>query len=371
MKIFVSICSYRDPLLQYTLDSLIENKSHRHQATYSVFEQTALEDSLVTKRPDLVAREDVVYKRIDPIYSDGVGWARAVNALNLEDEDFFYQIDSHMLFDEHWDRHLIEDYKRGVKKCGSKKVIIDGGTKTFNLNADGLPEKYVEHFPKTTKVDVFIYTKNDILGVHGSHIPATDDVVETIHLFAGNFFAHSDWVREVGIDHKIFWDGEEYKMTLESFEHGWHMFSPREIKCYHFVGSGNYVTKQWFEPIISDEVYGQRVQRSIKQWQDYLQNISEDVLERFREYSGIDYINQVIEEKEFPKTIKTGLGLPPKYPEDINEPEEATEEPKLLEHQEEEIPEEPVAPKKKKAEKPVVNEESESVNDESEDQQEV
>lgn len=297
MKIFVSICSYRDPLLHYTLESLIENKSDRHQATYSILEQVVYKDSLEKLYPELVARPDVVYKRIDPIFSDGVGWARKVNSLNVRDEDFFYQIDSHMLFDPNWDRYLVEDYKRGVKKSGSKKVIIDGGTKTYTLDEKGLPFKHIEGYGVTTYARYFVWNLNSILGVHGHHVPTTTDVLPTSHLFAGNLFTHTEWLTNVGINHLSYFDGEEQLLTMKSFEAGYYLYAPTEIHCYHFHGSSEYTTKQWFKPIITMEKYGEYVQLSIKQWTDYLEQVPESVLIDYYKYSGIDYINKKIEDR--------------------------------------------------------------------------
>jgi hypothetical protein len=297
MKIFVSICSYRDPLLHYTLESLIENKSDRHEATYSILEQAVYKDSLEKLYPELVAREDVFYKRIDPQYSDGVGWARKVNSLNVRDEDFFYQIDSHMLFDPNWDRYLVEDYKKGVKKSGSKKVIIDGGTKTYTLDENGVPVKHIEANGVTTYAKYFMWGHNSILGVHGHHVPPTNDVISTSHLFAGNLFTHTEWLKNVGINHLSFFDGEEHLLTMTSFEAGYYMYAPTEIHTYHFSGSGEYTTKQWFKPVISMERYSNCVQLSIKQWTSYLENVEESVLIDYYKYCGVDYIGKKIEDR--------------------------------------------------------------------------
>lgn len=297
MKIFVSICSYRDPLLHYTLESLIENKSDRHQATYSILEQCVYKESLEKLYPDLIARPDVVYKRIDPQYSDGVGWARHVNALNIRDEDFFYQIDSHMLFDPNWDRYLVEDYKRGVKKSGSKKVIIDGGTKTYTLDHNGEILKHIEGGGITTYARYFMWGAHNILGVHGHHVPPTKDVIPTSHLFAGNLFTHKEWLNNVGINHLSYFDGEEQLLTMRSFEAGYYLYAPTEIRTYHFAGSGEYTTKQWFKPVITMDKYSECVRLSIKEWTDYLENVSEDVLVDYYKYSGVDYINKKIEDR--------------------------------------------------------------------------
>ncbi len=87
-KIFVNVCSYRDKLLAPTLESALENESGRNHIVYGVFEQTALEDSLKVKYPHLANHQRVRYKRIDPEYSDGVVWARGINAMQIYEEEF-------------------------------------------------------------------------------------------------------------------------------------------------------------------------------------------------------------------------------------------------------------------------------------------
>lgn len=297
MKIFVSIISYRDPLLAETIRSLLTTASGRHEITIGVFEQTVTENSLVATAPELVEHRQVRYKRIDPIYSEGVGWARAINAMQIEDEDFLYQIDSHMVFDEGWDRHLVNDWRKARDKTGSDKVILTGSCLVYNLDENGNIVKHTNYHPMTCKVKYFHFQESNIIGAHGELIERTADVEPAIHICAGNFFVPTQWVKDVGINHKVFFDGEEQLMVLSSFAAGYRMFHPRQLCSYHFLGSGNYVTKQWHEPIISTEQYGSYVRRSIKQLNDFLQEVDEDVLEEYRAHSGVDYINQRLEER--------------------------------------------------------------------------
>lgn len=312
MKIFVSIVSYRDPLLKMTVENVLQQASSRHQITVGIFEQTVAEDSLETVAPELVSNEQVRYKRIDPIYSEGVGWARAINAMQIEDEDFLYEIDSHMLFDKDWDRHLVNDWKKARNKAGSDKVIITGSCFSFDLNEQGEPRLHTNHYPMTCKVGYFYYQENNILGAHGDIIDRTDDIEPAIHICAGNFFTHTDWVKNVGINHKVFFDGEEQLMVLSSIANGYKLYHPRELHSYHFIGTGDYVTKQWHKPLITMEKYGEFVAKSIQQLSNYLEQIDEDVLEEYREYSGVDYINQRLERK----CVAKSMNPPP----DIHEP---------------------------------------------------
>lgn len=309
MKIFVSIVSYRDPLLAKTIQSVLGQASSRHEITVGVFEQTAIEDSLETINPVLFNDPRVRYKRIDPIYSDGVGWARAINAMQIEDEDFIYQIDSHMIFGQDWDRHLVNDWKKAKLKAGTDRVIITGSCFSYELDENGEPKPHTNFYPMTCKVGYFHYQENNILGAHGDLIDRTDEVEPAIHICAGNFFTHVDWVKNVGINHKVFFDGEEQLMVLSSLANGYKLYHPRELHSYHFIGTGDYVTKQWHKPLITMEKYGQYVRKSIKQLNDYLEQIDEDVLEAYREYSGVDYINQRLEPKCIAKTMNPPAGI--------------------------------------------------------------
>ena len=151
MNIFVSVCSYQDPLLPHTIKSMLQTKSNRNNVVYSIFEQTRYEDSLACTEPVLVSRDDVIYKRIDPEYSDGCVWARYINMLNLTNEyDFIYQVDSHMLHDMNWDRALIEDYKRAMDMCETNKVIITGSCKSFVIQEKDGEIKTLFYLGKTT-----------------------------------------------------------------------------------------------------------------------------------------------------------------------------------------------------------------------------
>lgn len=305
MKIFVSICSYRDPLLQSTLESLVQTASGRHEITYGIFEQTAFENSLETVAPELTKRPDVRYKRIDPIYSEGVGWARHFNSIQVEDEELFYQVDSHMVFVQNWDRLLVNDWKKGRDKHNDDKIIITASCYSYDLDSHGRPSIYREYYPKTSKVKYFYYPPvGNVLGAHGDLIDKTSDIEPAIHICAGNFFTTTKWLKDVGINPKIFFDGEEQYMVLTSFAAGYKLYHPREIGCYHFIGTNQYVTKQWFEPIISMETYGDLVRRSVDQLENLIKNIDEDILEAFYTYSGVDYINRTLDERAKTYTIK-------------------------------------------------------------------
>lgn len=296
MRIFVSIVSFRDPLLHYTVKSLLENKSERHNVVIGIFEQTAFEESLENKHKELLKNSDIRYKRMDPQYSEGVGWARHVNSLQLENEDFYYQIDSHMLFDKHWDRNLVNNYKMGVNKTNSPKVIITANCKNFDLDENKEPKKIIVN-PITCEAKYYAFRKDMYLFGHGDWVNAKTDLTPAIHIFAGNFFTHSDWVRNVGVDPFMFFEGEEQLLSIKSFAADYHMFHPTSIECYHYNRTHEYITKQRVEPVVSHDIITLRQRKSREHFLAVLDSLDEDMLERFRKYSGVDYINRKLEKR--------------------------------------------------------------------------
>lgn len=301
MNIFVSICSYQDPLLPHTIKSMMQTKSNRNNVVYSIFEQTRYEDSLECNEPVLVGRDDVIYKRIDPEYSDGCVWARFINLMNVTDEyDFIYQIDSHILHDPHWDRFLIEDYKRAMDIAETNKVIITGSCKSFTIEQDGEEIKTYLSNQEDTAVQVKYYTIDPytlIPVVHGDPVPPGPMPRPAFHIMAGNFFTHTDWIANVGLDPKIFFEGEEVMMAMQSYAAGYKMYHHSKIVSYHLDD-----TKTWHTKTAPSNPSAARRREILAEigrwrWKRYLENCREDMLEAFKEEFGIDFINLEIAEE--------------------------------------------------------------------------
>lgn len=301
MNIFVSICSYQDPLLPHTVKSMMQTKSNRNNVVYSIFEQTRYEDSLACREPVLVNRADVIYKRIDPEYSDGCVWARNLNMLNVTNEyDFIYQVDSHMLHDINWDRSLIEDYKRAMDLCGSNKVIITGGCKSFRIEEleDEIKVYVNETEELTSHVKYYTIDPNTLIpDVHGDTVPPTEMPVKAFHIMAGNFFTHIDWIDNVGLDTKVFFEGEEVMMAMMSYAAGYQMYHHTKMVSYHLEDTTKWHTKN---PGTTDVAVRRReilAEIGRWRWKDYLQTCREDLLEAFHKEFGVDFINIDIEER--------------------------------------------------------------------------
>jgi hypothetical protein len=305
-KIFVNLCSYRDKFLPSTLESLMATESGRNEIVYGVFDQSKLDTSLIQTHPNLANHSRVRYKRIDPEYSDGVVWARSINAMQVENEEFQYQIDSHMLFDDAWDNYLIFDYNQAKKIANTDKVILTAGTKNFKLVGENNIIKSTFDGEITTNIKYVNFDKNLRLNAHGHWVKATEQVQPSLHILAGNFFTHIDWIKNVGYNTKIYFHGEEQMLTLSSWLAGYKIFNQRSIKVYHYINSSNHESKATINPVISQEKIAAFEERTNKELSKYIYSIDEETLKNYKEETGIDYINRKLESRAVSEYWKFG-----------------------------------------------------------------
>lgn len=307
-KIFVSIASFRDNLLHPTILSLMQNESGRNEIVYGIFEQIKLEDSLQVKHPDLISKPNIRYKRIDPEFSDGAVWARAINAMQIYDEDFFYQIDSHMLFDKNWDHYLILDYHRAKKLADTEKIILSTGTKNYEVSDNQiLIHTLTEDI--TVKFGYYQFKKNLELRVHGPWVAATNEVTPAIHAVAGNFFTITKWIKDVGHNSRLFFDFEEPYMAISSILAGYKIFHQRKIKCYHYLDVANHKSKQEIDPVVPISRISANKKREESEFIEYIYSLGEERLNEYFKITGVDYINRKLEDRAISRIAKHDANL--------------------------------------------------------------
>lgn len=310
--IFVNIASYRDNLLLETLTSLIKNESGRNKIVYGVFEQIDLNDSLPVKEKDffdsLSNEGKIRYKRMDPTFSDGVTWARSINSMQVYDEEFMYQVDSHMFFDKDWDHYLILDYNQAREIAKTDKIILTTGTKNFEIFKNQIT-KHVMSKDVTVKFGYWQFEKNLTLRVHGAWIPATDVVTPSIHTIAGNFFVPTTWLKDVGYNTNLFFDKEEQYMSISSILAGYKIYHQRKIKCYHYLHSAKHRSKIDINPVIDTERIKKNRERETKEFIRYIYSLGEEKLNEFFRLTGVDYINKKLEERAISRTATPNIEI--------------------------------------------------------------
>ena len=106
MSIFLSIASYCDPVLGFTLGQAVKTARWPDRLHFGIVDQSPATRPVIGHRAFEPAR--ISFVRIEPEYARGPCWARAIAMSLYDGEDWFLQIDSHMDFDLYWDQRLVE-----------------------------------------------------------------------------------------------------------------------------------------------------------------------------------------------------------------------------------------------------------------------
>lgn len=223
--IFVSIASYRDKLCSHTIESLIDHAKYPDRITVGICEQNEDNDASCIKE------KYKPYIRIIRMKSDeaeGPGYARFLCSQLFENQDYFFQIDSHCKFVNNWDLKII----RMIKDCDSSKPILSHYPKDFaDYNEDPPDNTQVTYIPKA-----FINDRGLISFTGAAFMNAPKKPKKNYFIAAGFVFAPSRFIKEVPFDPYLpyLFVGEEILLSARAFTHGWDVFSPNKDILYHF-----------------------------------------------------------------------------------------------------------------------------------------
>lgn len=306
--IFVSIASYCDSLLKTTMEDALDNARYPDELRFGVVEQ-----SNISHLPNMTDRlkRNVRHLLVDPKQSRGACWARALVMAMYGDEDWFFQIDAHTIFDKHWDACL----QGAWADCSrvSKKPYIAGYPHPYEIK-DGISEKK----KYTEGIIANVVSKDKGFGENYIDLPFTSIFVDKpspikgFHLAAGCVFAPGNFVYELPYDPFIYFYGEEPLLALRAFTHGWDLFHIPKLPVYHYYDTGEIEikrTRHW-----SEEEDSGRTER----WWDFNNRANsrmnqivhgkdfgvyglgrERTIQEYAEFSGIDYVNKTLDPKAY------------------------------------------------------------------------
>ena len=233
MKIFISIASYQDPLLETTILSAFDNARNPENLHFGICDQSShpLNTSLLS------FASQISYEHVDPKISEGPCWARHKIQNFFNNEDYYLQIDSHMQFENGWDEYLLNYMQRiqsGPDASNSLPIIscyprafdvIDFDSKKFKLHNED----------KNTHTIAY---REDSIFLKGSFSRQIGAITETeiTHgylLAAGCLFAPGRFVTEVPYDPEFYFYGEEISLMLRAFTRGFGIFHIPDVPIYH------------------------------------------------------------------------------------------------------------------------------------------
>jgi len=240
MKIFVQIASYRDPELEKTIKSMIENAKKPNNLRIGVCRQYHPEDGFDTLNE---YRKDKKFRILDVLYTEskGVCWARNQVQQLYGGEEYTLQIDSHMRFEKNWDDEFIKMVKQ-LQKKGFKKPLLTGYVSSFNPEndpAERIKEPWRMVFDRFIPEGAVFFLPETIPGWEKMKEPVTS------RFYSAHFaFTVGQFSVEVQHDPEFYFHGEEISIAARAYTHGYDLFHPHKTLVWHeYTRKGR--TKQW------------------------------------------------------------------------------------------------------------------------------
>jgi glycosyltransferase involved in cell wall biosynthesis len=240
MKIFIQIASYRDPELEKTVKSAIENAKKPKNLVFAIARQYHPDDKFDTLEE---YRKDKRFRILDIPYleSGGACWARNQIQQLYKGEEYTLQIDSHMRFAPNWDEEMINMIKQ-LQKKGHKKPLLTGYVSSFNPEND--PQERIQE-PWRMVFDRFI--PEGAVFFLPETIPGWESLKEpvTARFYSAHYcFTLGQFSQEVQHDPDYYFHGEEISIAARAYTHGYDLFHPHKTLIWHeYTRKGR--TKQW------------------------------------------------------------------------------------------------------------------------------
>lgn len=228
MRIFVSIASYCDPVLPFTLERAVAMASAPERLHFGVVDQSPA-DSPRVAAPGPAQLSQV---RVDRQDARGPCWARAIAMTLYDGEEWFLQLDSHMDFDAGWDERLIgQAIALGAPQRG---LVISTYPDAFRF-VDGQPVRR----PTTSGVLAQVlkpgaaFEEGHPVLPFEAHPVAASAPLPAFHLGAGCLFAPGRITQAFPYDPWLYFHGEEQALALRLYTHGWDLFHMPGLPIHH------------------------------------------------------------------------------------------------------------------------------------------
>jgi hypothetical protein len=241
MTIFISIASYRDPELERTIRSAIDNAVNPHELYFGVFLQ-----ELEKFEPDLSWVPNLTLNKIHPKMARGAGYARAQIMPMYSGQDYFLQIDSHTVFEKNWDQLCIDQYKKAQDISKNKKIILSYFPPPFYVEQNktiSIIKNSKTQLPYPTKQKPML-TKRGEWTAQRVELSNKNLPEESTTILAGFIFSTGDLIKDVPYDPEISFFGEELCFAIRAWTRGWDIYSPCVKIVYHFYTREGY-SKIW------------------------------------------------------------------------------------------------------------------------------
>jgi hypothetical protein len=224
-RIFVNIAAYRDTECQWTVKDLFEKARAPERVLVGLcwqFVEAEDKDCFLVPSPRPDQTRTVAF---DAHHSLGACWARHHAETLWQGEDYCLQIDSHMRFAPGWDDRALAELAR----CPAPKPVLSSYPPAYTppdaLTGEAIIISHAAEFQDNGLVRV---------ASHRIEIDqAPKQPVPTPFIAGGFVFGASAMLREVPYDPHLYFWGEELTLAARLWTHGWNIFVPSQVICWH------------------------------------------------------------------------------------------------------------------------------------------
>jgi hypothetical protein len=225
-RIFVQIAAYRDPDCQYTVQDLFLKAAHPERISVGICWQTVRDEDACCFQVPCPRPEQLRVIEVDARESRGVCWARSMAQTLHRDEEFTLQIDSHMRFEQDWDRLLFEMWLQ----CGNERAVLTsyppGFTPPDSLQTDWIYGLAAKQFDAH---GIFLMAGRPAFSTRS--LP--DKPIPGAFASACQLFGPATMIRDVPYDPYLYFFGEEITVTVRLWTHGYDLYHPNRRVVFH------------------------------------------------------------------------------------------------------------------------------------------
>lgn len=230
-SIFISMPSLPDSELFNTINSAYKNSSNPDSIYFGIhFSYSDAKDLKPVK--DFVSNNkniSLIEKKISKNKkknrgSIGTGVSRCASSSLYSGQDYFFQTDSHMIFDNDWDKKLISLHNEAKDFSKNNKVVLTGYPGPHIYQEDGIFRSKKPRYPKFLRNYMFAevipgWIDDEIVGRDEKFLPA----IKT----SGSFlFGDKNFAENTGLEEYIHFLDEELIQTMNLIWEGFALVFP-------------------------------------------------------------------------------------------------------------------------------------------------
>ena len=231
--IFVSVASYRDAICSDTIKSLFEMAHNPENIFIGVCQQNKEGDYDCVENINEKWKKNVKIIRLSHNDAKGPTYARYLCSTLWEDEEFYFQIDSHTNCVKNWDIKCIDMINEIKMKGLSRKPVLSYYPRELVDYKDYKEEVDRTVLPRICKP---FFNTRDMISFMGSElIDSKDEYYFTPFSAGGMIFCESYFLKELPYDPNLpyVFVGEEILHSIRFYTHGWDIFTPKENIVFH------------------------------------------------------------------------------------------------------------------------------------------